>query len=280
MKSLLKLLTRLYPSAWRNRYGGEFEAMLEDTPPRTRDTLDIFLGAVKMQMATWTFTRIMLVSSFAGILAAIAISFAVPAHYVSQSLIEVTSHDDIATNDANAAVRRYLIDMKPNAFNRESLAQIIQQQNLYPRERTSMPLDTVISKMQRSIYIKPLERGSVGMKPSESGIMPGFVIMFDYPDPRVAQKANGELVSRFITATLKQTIDSASAGLPQPKLTFKWDAEPSLPQKPIFPKRSFFGAMGLLAGLIGGLMLAMIARFRHNTSTANSYPRSPSNHSL
>ena len=36
MKRILKWLARLYPSAWRNRYGAEYEALLEQTQRRTR----------------------------------------------------------------------------------------------------------------------------------------------------------------------------------------------------------------------------------------------------
>jgi hypothetical protein len=39
-------LVRLYPPAWRERYGDEFLALLEDRPPRRRDILDIAWSAL------------------------------------------------------------------------------------------------------------------------------------------------------------------------------------------------------------------------------------------
>lgn len=39
-------LLRLYPTAWRARYGAEFAELLTARPPTLRDTLDIVLGAV------------------------------------------------------------------------------------------------------------------------------------------------------------------------------------------------------------------------------------------
>jgi hypothetical protein len=36
----------LYTAAWRRRYGDEFQALLEDRPPRLRDALDIARGAI------------------------------------------------------------------------------------------------------------------------------------------------------------------------------------------------------------------------------------------
>lgn len=39
-------LVRLYPAAWRARYGDELAALLEDDPPSPFDTLDLLLGAL------------------------------------------------------------------------------------------------------------------------------------------------------------------------------------------------------------------------------------------
>jgi hypothetical protein len=39
-------LIRLYPAAWRERYGEEFVALLQSRPPTTRDRLDIVRGAI------------------------------------------------------------------------------------------------------------------------------------------------------------------------------------------------------------------------------------------
>lgn len=39
-------ILRLYPQAWRDRYGEEFEALLADRPPSARHRLDIVRGAL------------------------------------------------------------------------------------------------------------------------------------------------------------------------------------------------------------------------------------------
>ncbi len=41
----MSLLLRLYPRAWRERYGEELSALLEDRPTRPSDTIDLLLGA-------------------------------------------------------------------------------------------------------------------------------------------------------------------------------------------------------------------------------------------
>ena len=39
-------LVRLFPSGWRERYGDEFLALIEERRPGVRDTLDIIVSAV------------------------------------------------------------------------------------------------------------------------------------------------------------------------------------------------------------------------------------------
>jgi len=42
----MNLLVRLYPQAWRERYGDELAALLEDRPPGPFDVADVALGAL------------------------------------------------------------------------------------------------------------------------------------------------------------------------------------------------------------------------------------------
>ena len=47
----MNALVRLYPAAWRDRYGAEFETLLAERPPSTRDLVDILLGAVDARIS-------------------------------------------------------------------------------------------------------------------------------------------------------------------------------------------------------------------------------------
>ena len=258
MKRLLKLLARLYPSSWHRRYGAEFEALLEDSTPRIRDLYDVFIGALKMQMTTWSFTRITLAACLAGTLAAVALSFAITPHYISRSLIvsvnppvdAAAAYNSGATT--NNAMQSYLINLQPDVLNRDSLTRIIERLNLYPRERASMPLDAVVTKMQSNIYVRPVK----GTNQS------AFIVQFDYPDPHLAQQVNGELVSLFMSANLAYS-------QAHPHLTFRVMDAPELPQKPTGLNRIEMGAIGLLIGLPTGLILALIIRLRHKPLTVS-----------
>lgn len=46
----MRALLRLYPKAWRDRYGEEFEALLEDHAPGVLGSIDIVRGALDVQL--------------------------------------------------------------------------------------------------------------------------------------------------------------------------------------------------------------------------------------
>ena len=48
------LLLKLYPRAWRDRYGDELQALLTDRPPKLRECVDLVRGAVDAHLsAAW-----------------------------------------------------------------------------------------------------------------------------------------------------------------------------------------------------------------------------------
>ena len=51
MRTLIRWAARLYPATWRNRYGAEFEALLDDISPSLGDLCDV-LGHVLRARAT------------------------------------------------------------------------------------------------------------------------------------------------------------------------------------------------------------------------------------
>ena len=53
MKLLIRLAAKIYPKSWRERYGEEFEALLEDAGVNVRIVFDVLAGAVLMQVQRW-----------------------------------------------------------------------------------------------------------------------------------------------------------------------------------------------------------------------------------
>jgi hypothetical protein len=62
-------LLRLYPAAWRSRYGAEVLDLLEERPPALRDSIDLIRGALDAHLHPPTGSRL---PSFAAILAGAA----------------------------------------------------------------------------------------------------------------------------------------------------------------------------------------------------------------
>jgi hypothetical protein len=251
MKRTMGFLACLYPSSWRKRYGDEFDALLEDATPSARDAFDVFRGALKMQVTTWSFGRIMLAGAVAGILAAAAVSFAFPVHYLSQAVLTLTPAD--RSTPADESARRLVNSMEQNVFSREYLTSIIHEHHLYWRERVRMPLDDVIEKMRSDISVRPLAFASPGNPDALS-----FIIQFDYSDRYIAQHVNEELTSRFIEGGLNARLNS--------NWTFRVPEAPSLPLSPTAPSRKRLAAVSLFAGLLASLTLAVLLRSRRGTT--------------
>src|SRR4029077_18495193 len=88
---LTRLAGWLYPASWRRRYGIEFEALLEDTGRHWRDVLDVLLGALKMQLTSWTLGKIAAGFGLAGAVLFFALSFiAMPDKYTSYCTLRLT----------------------------------------------------------------------------------------------------------------------------------------------------------------------------------------------
>jgi hypothetical protein len=87
MKRLLRAAARLYPRAWRDRYGEEFDALIDDLAPRWRDVFNIVVGALIMQIARLSLVPVAM--AVAGALAGAVVSLAMPPVYASSSYVLV-----------------------------------------------------------------------------------------------------------------------------------------------------------------------------------------------
>ena len=220
MKRLILFVARLYPKLWRERYGAEFAALLEEVDPDWRASLDILKGALEMQMKTWNFGKILLAAGVAGALVAAGISFAVPKQYASQTVLSVTG--PASGVDAADAV----FTQAQQTESRGSLMLIIKSEALYPTERTTMPIEDVIDKMKSRIRISPISGGSA------------FAIEFTYEDPHKAQRVTQDLAASFENVRI---LDAAS-----------------LPQSPVSPNRWMITAVGLAVGLALGAIIGLL----------------------
>jgi hypothetical protein len=268
MRRLLKLLARLYPSTWRNRYAAEYEALLDDATPRPQDTFNVLWGAIKMQLTSRSFIRIVLPCTIAGALIAAAISFTMPPRYVSQFTFVAAEEYSQPTRWAREInedeAKSTLSNLRDVILDRDFLASTIQKFDLYPSQRAHTPLDRIIDKMQRAIEIKH----APVTQPGVPGTRSGFIVNFAYSDPHLTQRVEGYLAF-WISAETARRARSRPSGLSQPFESFVLMETPSLPQKPTgwnWPRKTM---AGLAVGLLCGLILATILPSHRGTVLTN-----------
>jgi hypothetical protein len=311
MKRLTRFLARLYPSVWRQRYGPEFDALLEDAAPKPRDAFDILWGAFRMQLSTWAFWRITLACALTGLLASLTISLTLPVTYRSHATLRVTPIllvEDLdsmfrdgctslgggwwkcAVQETPALQRTMsesVMKLTQNVLSSNSLTKIIQQNNLYPRERARKPLDELAGNMRKNIVVTPF--------PAEypANRRPAIVVFFNYPDAHVAQQVTKELMWRLIEANFGQiSLENRRQNVPgvlyparhpqadgrlysHSEMRLEMLAFPTLPTRPDRPNRATIAGAGLFAGLLAGLALATLIRSRRRTAAFRPHASEP-----
>jgi hypothetical protein len=224
MSRLIRIVARLYPRPWRERYGEEFSALLEDVNPSSGAAFDIFTGAIAMQIRNWRYGWMVAISAAFACTAFAVMLFTIPKAYVSRGVLLLDGRAPISLDS--------IMNLAQHMESRMTLASIITSEKLYLRERSRMPIEDVIELMRRNVRLQP-----VGLE----GPQPGVVIDFDYSDPRAAQRVTGKLLASFVdqgNGTLR-ALDPAS--LPQ---------TPARPNVPLIATSAAF--LGLLTfGLLG-----------------------------
>jgi hypothetical protein len=87
MRPLLRAAARLYPRAWRARYGEEFDALIDDLTPRWRDVLNIVFGALIVQISRPAALPVAI--ALGGAILGAAVSLAMPPVYASSARVLV-----------------------------------------------------------------------------------------------------------------------------------------------------------------------------------------------
>ena len=256
MNHLIRFLARLYPARWRQRYGVEFAALLEDSNPDWRTSVDVLKGAMETQMQTWNPIEILALAGAAGAVFALAGSFAMPKQFVSQAVIKV---DPQRTPDGKVPDSRAVIDqintMAQRVLSRTSLTSTINTYDLYKSERKEMPLEGVIEGMRRKIQVFPLRR-------SGQETVPAITIQFTSDDPATAQKVAQSLVGAFIDQNVRGLHPDVRVPPSGGGMTLQLLDPASLPRNPSSPARPLITTIGLGVGLVVGGLLAWLGRSR------------------
>jgi hypothetical protein len=228
--------------------------------------------------------------SITGILAGLAISFAVDPTYVSTATMTLgDSLVSSAPSGVRPNLREYFAQMQNEILSRTSLSAIIQDPHLelYMSERTRIPLVDVIEKMRHNAQITMEAPGCNYLV---------FRITFTYPDRAKARDTVQALITKFeednvvrqrVPAYVKRQrsddqIDRMEARIaalekrlgipPSPPEPLDQFAPvpggivmavidpPSLPVQPVEPNRSVFMFIGFSAGIAAALVIAIFRR--------------------
>ncbi len=193
MKRARLLVARLYPKAWRERYGAEFDALLEEADG---GLVDLIKGAVSMNLQSLSLKTIVVVCATAGVMLATGIALAMPDVYISTAVLRVGPGVDPDRVGALVSAA------SKEVFQRRALSTIVEQEQLYLKERQREPLEDVIEQMRTK---------DIGVRPAGPG---AFEVTYRSSDPAKAQQVNAILAERLragATQAKLEMIDEASA---------------------------------------------------------------------
>jgi len=260
MKKLVRFAAKFYPLSWRQRYGAEFDALLDDSRSGWRDVLDVLCGALMMRISMGSYWNMSVAFGLGGLILAAGFALRMPNHYVSHGVVRINwlakggkaAQAPTALPDGNTRTEE-MKAFADEAFSRDSLAAIIKRPDLdlYKGERTREPLEDVIEKMRNAINIEPLKGDSSSTN---------FKVSFEYRDPVVAQKTVNVLIQRLMNAGVELVHAAASNRETFPNKTMEVLEIGSVSQKPSYPNRLQIAFTGLGMGAIAGILIATFRR--------------------
>jgi hypothetical protein len=148
MRRWIELAASVYPRGWRDEYGEEFSALLDDVGPGWSVFANVLRGAIAMQIdkgVRWT--TIVAGTAVAGAVLALAASFAAPQRYVSSAVLQISPMADPERPAPNRYLQERaadrLLQINNEILSRTSLAELIQKRSLdlYRAERQRVPLE-------------------------------------------------------------------------------------------------------------------------------------------
>jgi uncharacterized protein involved in exopolysaccharide biosynthesis len=218
-----------------------------------KDVFDILKGALTMQFTSWNLKSIAVAFAVTGAVIAAAIAFSIPSQYQSTSVMQITTAGSAQT-DGRSDFTKHINKMEQEVLSRTSLERLIVGLGLYQSQRREKPMEDIIQDMRnRQISIRPIHE--VGGNRQDAV---AFSISTTYPDPKLAQAMNRELVSKFVEENVEV---QRGASLRMVENLEVLDPA-SLPGKPFYPHRGWFAFMGLFAGLLAGLAVSYAMRWR------------------
>ncbi len=246
MRRWLKVAASLYPRAWRERYGEEFDALLEDYQPGWREFANVLAGALTMQITSGTlYWKTMAAVGAAGAALAVVAAFTVPRTYVASALVQLPARslDRLAQHAASDGNLEWL------AFDPKL--------DLYPDAPYRRSEEDALADMRRNtrIEVVPLSShdGARGL---------GLKVTFAYPDKAKAEAAAARIAADAVRDAKLAEEDRArlwprfwpQTAPPPPGPEALVLAPASAAAEPRGPAALRFAGIGAGAGLMAGAL--------------------------
>jgi polysaccharide chain length determinant protein (PEP-CTERM system associated) len=124
-----------------------------------------------------------------------------PDSYISQAVVKIVPQQ-VPTTMVQSAINQQMSDrinsMAQTILSRTTLTTIINSFNLYPRERSRMPIEDVIEMMKKEVEIVP-----VASPAGSNDRVPAFGVQFSYENRFQSQRVVQDIVGRFIDENIR-----------------------------------------------------------------------------
>src|SRR4051794_4690978 len=156
--------------------------------------------------------RYLVIACFVGFsIAGIVAAFALPTTYRSTATLLVQAQDlptSIVDAPANGAVEQRIARIREQVLSRGDLIQLIEQNDLYEKERQSQPLSKVIEEMRHATSVSALS-SDIGQQSGTQNNTIAIAMTFDYPDPVKAQAVLQSFVTKFLSMSSEDVENQA-----------------------------------------------------------------------
>jgi uncharacterized protein involved in exopolysaccharide biosynthesis len=160
----------------------------------------------------WQRRYYVLVCLVVALAAGTALAFGLPRTYRSTATLLVQSQDlptTIVDAPTNGAVEQRIARIREQVLSRGDLIQLIEQNDLYSKERGSKPLSKIIEEMRHSTSVGALS-SDIGQQSGTQNNTIAIAMSFDYPDPAKAQAVLQSFVTKFLSMSSADVEDQAS----------------------------------------------------------------------
>jgi hypothetical protein len=240
MRKIIHLAVRLYPARWRERYGPEFDALLEDINPGFGDLLNVVKGALLLQVSLSNVPLMAAAFALVGIFVAGLVSIETPRRYASTTVIAIDSAylpDEFRQPS--------LLEVAPHVFGDGSLTRLIEQNGLYSDEFTRRPMVDRLKQFKENLIV--------------ASISPyAWKVSFTYPDSVKAQKVTSDLMLGLCRGGIHVTEQLAPNEEIRAHLHMRVIDDPQAALAG--PSLSEMISLGLGAGALAGIAIALMRR--------------------